>query len=128
MRAFIYFAIAFSLASVPSGAAPIHDAAEKGDVAALIQALESGADVNQSDGRATPLYYAVTNEHMQAVRLLISRGADVNRDTSWGPPIINAAWNCNAEILKALMSRNANANSAFNSESALHMAAQRGHL
>ncbi len=128
MRAFTYFAIACCLASDPSGAALIHDAAKKGDVVALSQALESGANVNQSDGRATPLYYAVTKEHVEAVRLLISRGADVNLDTTWGPPIINAAWNCNAEILEALLSRDANANSAFNSESALHMAAQRGHL
>jgi cytochrome c len=67
MRTFIYFAIAYCLTSTPSGAAPIHDAAKKGDVAALTQALESGADVNQSDGRATPLYYAVTKEQVEAV-------------------------------------------------------------
>ena len=37
--------------SVPF-AAPIHDAAKKGDVAALTAALDAGDDINASDGIA----------------------------------------------------------------------------
>jgi cytochrome c len=108
--------------------AAIHDAAKKGDVAGIEKVLDSGVDVDASDGRATPLYYAVTKGRVTAVRLLISKGADVNRGTAWGPPIINAAWNCDTEILALLLEKGAEPNAAFETETALHMAAQRGHL
>ncbi|WP_245322237.1 hypothetical protein [Mesorhizobium sp. WSM1497] len=42
-----------------SHASAIHDAATKGDVAAITAALDAGAAVDQSDGRTTPLYLAV---------------------------------------------------------------------
>ena len=109
-------------------AATIHDSAKKGDVKGVEDALNAGVPVDESDGRATPLYYAVTKAHPDVVRLLVSRGADVNRDTKWGPPIINAAWNCNSDIMELLLDKGANANAALNSDSALHMAAQRGHF
>jgi cytochrome c len=39
-----------------SQAAAIHDAAKKGDVAAISAALDAGANINEFDGIATPLY------------------------------------------------------------------------
>jgi cytochrome c len=116
------------LLSTDSLADPIHDAAKNGDVVAVEEALDSGVDPNKSNGLATPLYYAVTKEHVEAVKLLISRGADVNLETTWGPPIVNAAWKCNIEILQLLLTHGANSRSAFKTDTALHMAAERGHL
>jgi cytochrome c len=108
-------------------AGPVHDSAKTGDLKGVEDALNSGVPVDESDGRATALYYAVTKAHPDVVRLLVSRGADVNRDTKWGPPIINAAWNCNSDIMKLLLEKGADANAALNTDTALHMAAQRGH-
>ncbi len=109
-------------------AAPIHDAAKADDVRALAAELDRGVSVDDSDGSATPLYYAVTKGKPNAVKLLIERGADVSASTKWGPPIINAAWNGDEAILKLLLDAGADPNGAFNSDTALHMAAERGRL
>ncbi|WP_287253984.1 ankyrin repeat domain-containing protein [Mesorhizobium sp.] len=53
------------LAPIASHAAAIHDAAKTGDVAAIAAALDAGADVDESDGQATPLYLAVRGGRRQ---------------------------------------------------------------
>ena len=58
----------------------------------------------------------------------IARGADVNLVTKWGPPIINAAWNGDAAILKLLLAKGADPNGNYKTETALHLAAQKGQL
>jgi hypothetical protein len=90
------------LAPLPSHAAAIHDAAKKGDVAAISAALEAGANINESDGAATPLYYAVQGAQFGAAKLLIERGADVilyrfSVILLWGQPLKGATstlYNC----------------------------------
>ncbi|WP_419695657.1 ankyrin repeat domain-containing protein [Mesorhizobium muleiense] len=77
MRGVLLF-ILLVLAPIASHAAAIHDAAKTGDVAAIAAALDAGADVDESDGQATPLYLAVRGGHFAAAKLLIERGADVN--------------------------------------------------
>jgi hypothetical protein len=87
MRAIIIFlSVCFCLMPLPSQAAAIHEAAKKGDVAAIAAALDAGVGVNESDGTATPLYYAVRRGHLAAARLLIERGADVNASSALGTP------------------------------------------
>jgi cytochrome c len=69
MRApFISLLVLVCLSFVPSTphAAAIHDAAKKGDVAAISAALEAGANIKESDGIATPLYYAVQGAQLGA--------------------------------------------------------------
>jgi cytochrome c len=83
-----FLLILFLLVPLTSHAAAIHDAAKKGDVVALDAALASGADVNASNGLATPLYYAVDGGHLEAATFLIGRGADVGAPAIWGPPLI----------------------------------------
>jgi cytochrome c len=51
-------------------AGPLHDAAKIGDMKAISAALDKGADVNESDGIATPLYLAVAGGHVEAVKQL----------------------------------------------------------
>ena len=121
------FAI-FALAS-SAAAAPIHDAAKKGDVPAIAAAIEAGADVNESDGWATPLWYAARRGHEDAAKLLIVRGADVNlTTTSSGPPLHGAIDRKNGILVKLLLASGANPNAAFKTKSALYLAAKNGCL
>jgi cytochrome c len=111
-------------------AGTLHDAAKKGDIAAITAALDGGSKIDEVDsiGKATALYYSVTAGHLEATRFLISRGADVNHVSNWGVPILNAAFKGHSEVLKLLLSNGANPNSAFKAETALHLAAEKGCL
>ena len=120
----------FSFASSQARAAAIHDAAKKGDIAAITAALETGSKVDELDtqGKATALYYSVTAGHLEATRFLISRGADVNHTSNWGAPILNAAFKGYSDVLELLLSNGADPNSSFRTETALHLAAEKGCL
>ena len=111
--------------SLPLGhAADIHDAAMNGDVAAITAALDAGAGIDESDGTATPLYYAVWMGHIDAAKLLIERGADVNAQTTLGPPLM-AAVGGTIDLLNLLLERHADPNAAYGGEFALHAAITR---
>ena len=60
-------------------AAPIHDAAESGNIDAVIRLTESGVGLNDTDfyNYETPLYKAVLNNHINIVDILIENGAYV---------------------------------------------------
>jgi hypothetical protein len=97
-----------------SHAAAIHDAAKKGDVAAISAALDAGANINESDGTATPLYYAVLVAQLEAAKLLIDRGADVNTVSALGDtPLGPAVGRRNIELIRLLLEHGANPNSAM---------------
>jgi cytochrome c len=127
MRGFLLF-IPLLLVHIPiaSHAAAIHDAAMKGDVAAITAALELGAGVDESDGSATPLYYAVWTGHIEAARLLIERGADVNARTILGPPLMAAMGQTKIDLLNLLLERGADPNSDAGGGSALYVAVSLG--
>ena len=65
----------------------IHDAAEKGNIAAVKQHLAAGTDVNAKSilrlGR-TPLHQAAWDGHKEIAELLIAEGADVNAKDAIG--------------------------------------------
>ena len=67
----------------------IHEAAFRGSIEALKQAIADGADVNaKSDGGWTPLHQAASKGHKEVAELLIEKGADVNgKDDSGGTPL-----------------------------------------
>jgi cytochrome c len=110
----------------PAAAGPIHDASKKGDVPAITAALEAGADVNESDGWATPLWYAARRGHEDAVKLLIAKGADINLNTkSSGPPLLGAIDRKNGTLVKLLLAGGADANATFNTNSALYLATKK---
>jgi cytochrome c len=129
MRLYLFLILMTFLAPTMSFAAPIHDAAKNGDVAAITAALEAGADVNESDGWATPLWHAARRGQEDAAKLLIERGADVNLTTvSSGPPLLGAIERKNGILVKLLLASGANPNAALNGESALYLAAKSGCL
>ena len=121
---FAYLIAIFALAS-PAAAAPIHDAAKEGDIPAITAALEAGADVNESDGWATPLWYAARRGHEDAAKLLIARGADVNLTTkSSGPPLLGAIERKSGVLVKLLLASGADPKTKL----ALYLAAKTGCL
>ena len=64
----------------------IHDAAGfKGNIEAVKQYLDGGADVNAKDGGGwTPLHHATEAGHKEIAELLIANGADVNAKDKYG--------------------------------------------
>ena len=129
MRAdLIFFLVLFLTAAPTSQAADIHEAAKNGDVAAITAALDSGADINASNGIATPLYYAIDRAHPKAAKLLIARGANVNLAAKWGPPLLVAAESGKPEFVKLLLDAGADAAAVFKGQTALHTVARNGCL
>ena len=113
MRAGTLLWICFCLIPLTSHAAAIHDAAKKGDMAAIAAALDAGANVNEPDAFATPLYYAVSRQHLDAAKLLIDRGADVNAGSKiGGPPLKAAVAKSKLELITLLLEHGADPNVA----------------
>lgn len=131
MRGFLLF-ILLALVQIPlvSHAAAIHDAATKGDVAGITAALDAGAGVDESDGKATPLYLAVKGGHFEAAKMLIERGADVNAVPTplLGPAIMPALAKRRIDLVKLLLDAGANPNSKRSRENAIHIAVNLGCL
>jgi len=130
MRVSLLF-IPLLLVSIPmvSHADAIHEAATKGDVAAITAALDAGASADESGGPATPLYLAVIGGHLAAAKLLIERGANVNAaPTPLGPAIMPAVAQRRIDLIKLLLAAGANPNSQRSGETVLHIAARSGCL
>ncbi len=123
MRGFLLF-IPLLLVLIPSVSLPaaIHDAAKKGDVAAITAALDAGAGIDESDGTATPLFFTVWMGHFEAAKLLIERGADANAQTPLGPPLMAAMGKAKIDLLNLLLEGGADPNSEGGGKSALHVA------
>jgi cytochrome c len=128
MRSAVWAFLAIAFHVCGASAAPIHDVAKTGDVAALTALLDAGADVNESNGIATPLYYSVKAGHIEAAKLLVARGADVNLAAKWGPPLMAAADLGKVEFVNLLLYAGADATVVFKQQTALHVAADKGCL
>jgi ankyrin repeat protein len=67
-------------------------AAAKGNIEAVKQHLDAGADVNAKDGGGwTPLHFAAWFGHTEVAELLIAKGADVNAKDHTGRTPLNEA-------------------------------------
>ena len=124
MRRFLLLILMMFFQTSMPLAGPIHDAAKKGDVAAITAALDAGADINAVDGGGTPLYFAVRRGHLEATKLLIERGADVNAATNFGPALLAAVAKSKIELINLLLEKGADPNSAFDGNTVLHAAAR----
>ncbi|KAL0932846.1 ankyrin repeat protein [Colletotrichum truncatum] len=98
------------------GRTPLHQAAWRGNLAAVQVLLENGADVNAMDAGTshTPLHYAMSAQNSQSdpncsVGLyLISKGANIECRNGLGQtPILQAAYNRRLPILRALVAAKA---------------------
>jgi hypothetical protein len=84
-------------------------AAETGDADTVRAFIEEGADINNRNGKVTPLQQA---RGVEVVRLLISAGADVNATSKeyFGPPLTFAAELGDADSIRALLDAGAKIN------------------
>ena len=90
----------------------IHDAAFKGNIAAVKQHLAAGTDVNAKLDRGyTALHYAAHEGHKEIAQLLIAAGADVNaKDDDGHTPLPQAAIDGHREIVELLIGAGADVN------------------
>ena len=96
-----------------SFAGPIHDAAERGDLAAVQIELNNGEKVNAKDmDNWTPLHIAVRFKHQELVELLIASGANVNAQGGWqkAAPLHWASSAGHMKIVELLIANGANVN------------------
>ena len=85
------------------------DAAGKGNIEAVKQAIADGADVDAKDSDGwTPLHSAVGRGRKDIFELLIAKGADVNAkdDNGWTP----LHYTANKEIAELLIANGADVN------------------
>jgi cytochrome c len=129
MHARTLLLICFCLIPLTSQAAALHDAAKRGDIAAIAAALDAGAKVNESDGIATPLLYALNRQHLDAARLLVERGADVNAVSKLGgSPLMVAVAKNRLEFITLLLAHGADPNPNAGKQTPLHVAVKNGCL
>ena len=62
--------------------APIHIAADKGDLKTVKKLLDAGVDIDSQHYSGTPLHFASIAGQKKTVELLIAEGADINAITS----------------------------------------------
>jgi cytochrome c len=124
----VSLAVAGPLLVSVASAGTLHDAAKKGDVAALTAALDAGDDVNEMSGGSTPLFSAASRGHLEAVKFLVAHGADVNTKSRHGTPLMAASARKSHELLVFLLTNGADPNADLDSQTALHVSAERGCL
>lgn len=124
----LVFLMCLFLSPIPAKAAALHDAAKKGDIAGIVAALDSGADVNEIAGLVTPLYVATINTNIEAMKLLIERGADVNLPAKFGAPLHAAAQRGCLDCVKLLVNAGADVNALTpERKPAIHLAKKFGY-
>lgn len=91
------------------GETPLHLAAIKGDVEAVNELLEQGADPNLKDNAGwTPLHEACNLGHLAVVKVLVTRGALLNTPGYENDsPLHDAVRNGHADIVKLLLQHGA---------------------
>jgi len=117
----------FARSATPS----LVDLAGQGNVTAVKQALEQGADIEQRDkSQRTPLMAATQENQIEVARLLIEKGADVNaRDSIEDSPYLYAGARGLQEILRMTLSHGADLKSLNRyGGTALIPASERGHV
>ena len=130
MRVMVFLlSICFCLIPQPARAASIHDAARKGDVAAITAALDAGVAVDADEGQGTPLYLAVGRGQFTAAKLLLEHGANANALSNYsGPALHVAASKSRSDLMALLLAHGANPESTLKGETALHISAKFGCL
>jgi len=125
------FTLCASVLQAAPGRAPLADAAEKMDRAAIRTLLTQHADVNasQPDGM-TALHWAAYRDNVEIARLLVSAGANVKAANRYGvTPLSLACTNGNAAMVEMLLKAGADANEMLpGGETPLMTASRTGNL
>ena len=84
----------------------LYTAAKCGDVAQVLELLDSGADPNEAGDEhgTTAMTTASFLGHVEVVRLLLERGADIDRPNKFGArPLFSAANNAKLRVIQELL-------------------------
>jgi ankyrin repeat protein len=131
MACFACLVAAASGSVAAESAAPLADAAERGDGRAVRRLLDSGADVDapQPDGM-TALHWAVERGDVSSVGRLLDAGADPKRANVFGgAPLATACVAGSADIVERLLDAGADPNTIQRGgETALMLAARTGRV
>ncbi len=95
-----------------TGCATIYSAAGSGNLAAVKQYLQDGADVNAraKDGWP-PLIFAARNGHLDVVKYLVDKGADMNaKDKKGWTPLMWATDEGHLDVVEFLVAKGADMN------------------
>jgi ankyrin repeat protein len=126
----VFVLVGLSLVTGSAVAEALKYAAFKGDIKAVEDLLNKGADVNEKDSLdETALMTAASRGHTDIVELLIEKGANVNEKGKFGDTaLMFAALNGHTKIVKLLIEKGANVNEKTgNGHTALMSAAIGGH-
>ena len=109
---------------------PLHAAAKIGDVEAMTQLLDGGAEVDAKKDGATPLLVACEKGHVDVVRLLLDKGAEVDRaDKDGFTPLYVACQNGHVDAARLLLDKGAEVDRATeNGWTPLLIACSKGHV
>jgi ankyrin repeat protein len=122
MRYLLLSLIVFGAASIGSAQNPTPDAtlrkaAQDGEMTAVKELLEKGANVNARDeaGKTALLWVAPARDNPEMAKLLIDRGADVNaKDNAGETALMIASSQSNHGIVTALLEAGAEVNAQNN--------------
>ena len=109
----------------------LYDACKSGDMIAVTQLLDRGADMDRAlDNGATPLHLACQKGHVEIVQCLLERGADKDKATIQGAaPLHIACQSGHVTLVRLLLDSGAHQDEAAKSgDTPLHSACGRGHL
>ena len=110
--------------------AALRDAAEKGDLAAVLQLTQAKVDVNAKDAKGrTPLMLAAANGHAEVARALIRAKANVNARSRNGETALMAASRSGDVVTVVMLLQNRGSTDAKNKkgETAYTLAKRKGH-
>jgi ankyrin repeat protein len=129
--ALLLIALLLVAGAVAAAEAPLADAAERQDSAAVRVLLDQKTEASapQADGM-TALHWAAYHDDRDAVKLLLAAGADAKAASRYGvTPLALACTNGDAAIVEMLLVAGADANSALpGGETALMTASRTGRL
>ncbi len=89
----------------------LHDAARRGDLNGVRDAMTQGADLNAIEKGVTPLALAANYGREDVAEFLIGKGADVNKAADYGqPPLLQISPSGSVSIVKLLLAAGAHIN------------------
>lgn len=114
-------------AIMPVLAAPIHQAVRDGDLSAVEQLIDDGANIDAKDPLGTALHHAVTAGHIEIVDFLLARSANANAMSGIGSPLHLAILTDRRPIAGTLIAAGTDVNATVGEgNTPLHYAAQSG--
>ena len=117
--------------SDPSYMSNLIDHASRGNLRAVRDLIDAGADLNLQDkDGVTALMYASDNNHLKIVRILVGAGANINLKTKdKQTALMGVCWKGHLEVVKALVDAGADLNlQDKDGDTALVLASKEGYL